>query len=189
MSQKKQKGNIQHENCKLKVLMIKQILRSEQRGRDLEGALFDTCIGPAEDAMVEKMTSQNQLYAKATKEAKGHGLGPPHVWTFGGLLGGLIEKGDAVGGQNLAVLKRYYGEYDGLSTEEKCDMVRFCRLTKVFNKTQKRITICIRERHSDLRVAMLAALTQTDWSRKHGRAPPSHMERELQAWLEVLLGE
>ena len=37
------------------------------------------------------------------------------------------------------------------------------------------------------RKAVVMSLDQLGWQRKHGKAPPSHMERELQAFLDELL--
>ena len=42
------------------------------------------------------MSDQTMLYAEETKWiGRGHELGPPHVWSFGGLLAALEERLDA----------------------------------------------------------------------------------------------
>ena len=66
-----------------------------------------------------------------------------------------------------------------------CDEVRFCRLDKTYKADIKRITLNIVS--PEKRFLVLEALSQTESERKCGRAPPTAVERELQAFLEGLL--
>ena len=43
--------------------MIKMILRSEQRHRDTDGVIFDTCVGGAENKITETITALVNDYA------------------------------------------------------------------------------------------------------------------------------
>ena len=83
----------------LLTLMLKTQLRGEQRLREVEGALFDTYVGPADCQMLNHITQQTQAYNSKAQGNKNHGLGPPHVYAFLGFLEG-IEKNhkEKVGG-------------------------------------------------------------------------------------------
>ena len=186
---KKKCGNIQGENKKLKQLMLKAILRGEQRGRDMESCLFDTLTGRSDAAEVMAMSEQNTNYGAAVKESgKGHDHGPPFIWTYGGLLTSLCQQGEKIGQANAVAMRAILNEYQDLSVQEKCDRIKFCRVSKMFDQQQKRITLCFPMGVADKqRGPVLASLVQLGWQRKQGRAPPTHLERELQAWLDVLL--
>ena len=79
--------------------MLKTQLRGEQRLREVEGAMFDTFVGPADCQMLNHIIQQTQAYNSKTQGNKNHGLGPPHVYAFLGFLEG-IEKNhkEKVGG-------------------------------------------------------------------------------------------
>ena len=68
-----------------------------------------------------------------------------------------------------------------------CHEVRFCRLDKTYKADVKRVTLNIVS--LEKRLLVLEALSQTESERKYGRAPPTAMERELQAFLEDSSGE
>ena len=60
-------------------------------------------------------------------------------------------------------------------------------LSKVFDKEKRRLTLCLSPTLPEQRKAVNGCLEQLGWDCKKGRAPPSHMERELQGFLEELL--
>ena len=75
------------------MLIMKMLLQGAQRGRDTDSVVFDFMVGPSDSAEVTSMTEQNTNYQDSTKGKKGHSLGPPQIWTFGGLLSELVKKG------------------------------------------------------------------------------------------------
>ena len=185
---KKQAGNIQGENKKLLVLIMKMLMQSAQRGRDADSVVFDFLLGPGDSKEVLAMTEQNTLYQENTKGKKGHDLGPPHIWTFGGLLSELVKKGPGVGLRTAGQLTECMDKYEAMGWEEKCDFVKFCRVSKVYKEDQRRLVISFGQEGGPARGPILQALQETGWVRKHGRAPPGYMEREVQEWLELLTG-
>ena len=86
----------------LLTLMLKTQLRGEQRLREVEGALFLTFVGKADDLMLNEISCQTQAYQARVKGQKNHGLGPPHVYAFQGCLDGLVKHHQAgIGPKNL----------------------------------------------------------------------------------------
>ena len=71
--------------------------------------------------------------------------------------------------------------------EEVAEQVRMFRLSKVYDKEKRRLTMSFAPTLAEQRKAVKGALDQLNWECKQGRAPPSHMERELQAFLEELV--
>ena len=70
---------------------------------------------------------------------------------------------------------------------ERCEVVRYCRVDKMYNQDKKRLTLCIER--TPVRLQMLQALELAGAEKKQGRAPKNHMVNELQDWLEALLAE
>ena len=68
------------------------------------------------------------------------------------------------------------------STEASLELLCW---TKTYKADAKRITLNIVS--PERRLLVLEALSQTESERKYGRAPPTAMDRELQAFLEELL--
>ena len=88
--------------------IIKQCLGTEQDTRSLCGAVFDTVIMPTQHNVVKSMREQTRLYNEGVQAAgKGHTLGPPQIWAWGGLIAGLQKQGAAVGAANAATLTGY----------------------------------------------------------------------------------
>ena len=88
---------------------------------------------------------------------------------------------------NLKKLQEWQDKLTDLSWQEVAELVRVFKLSKVYDKEQRRITLCVTQDCQELRKAVVGSLDQLGWTRKHGKAPPSHMERELQAFLDELL--
>ena len=172
----------------LLTIMLKTQLRGEQRMRDLEGALFDTYVGPANCPFLNELTEQTQAYNKKVQGNKNHGLGPPHVYAFLGFLEGLERNHkEAVGGKNIAILTEWKKQLEVAQWEEVAEQVRMFRVSKVYDKEKRWLTMSFEPTLAEQRKAVKGALDQLEWECKHGRAPPSHMERELQAFLEELI--
>ena len=134
------------------------------------------------------MSDQNSNYATAVKEGgKGPAFGPPFIWTYGGLLTSN-QQADKIGQANATAMKTMLDDYQDLDVPAKCDKNKFCRVSKMYDQQQRRLTICFPLGVADKqRETVVASLVQLGWQRKQGRAPPTHLERELQAWLDVLL--
>ena len=112
---------------------------------------------------------------------KGHKLGPPQIWAWGGLIAGLQKQEASVGAVNAATLTGNLKQLDGTSMDTKCDDARFCRVDRTYQSEQARITLAVDR--SGVRDPGASALQQLGGARKCGRAPPTQLSRELQQWL------
>ena len=172
----------------LLTLMLKAQLRTEQRLREDEACLFDTFIGPADSLFLNQRTEQTQNYGGQVKGKKDHGLGPPHIYACLGFLEGMMRNHkQEMGKVNCQVLEAWGKELEDQTWQEVADQVRMFKLSKVFDKEKRRLTICLAPQLADQRKAVAGCLEQLGWARKYGKAPPSHMERELQGFPEELL--
>ena len=78
--------------------MLKQLLRNEQDTRTLCGVVFDTYIVSSQLNAVVAAKAQTQAYNDAVQQkGRGHGLGPPFIWAWAGLVQGLITAGTKLG--------------------------------------------------------------------------------------------
>ena len=69
----------------------------------------------------------------------------------------------------------------------KADVIRFCRLDTMYNQDLRRITFAVVD--TDVRNTVVKAMQETQAERKYGRAPRTWMEREMQEWVQHLVGE
>lgn len=172
----------------LLTLMIKAALRSEQKHREAEGVIFDSFLGPADCGTVLGGTEQSTTYADQVRGNKGHGMGPPYTYVFLGILSAIVMKlSEKIGQATLNKLKDWYGQLEPMPWQEVCDVVLMCRISKTFDKEKRRLTMALAPHLVEEKRALAKAMDELGWERKYGRAPPSHMERELQEFLTSLV--
>ncbi|CAK0886383.1 unnamed protein product, partial [Prorocentrum cordatum] len=85
-----------------------------------------------------------------------------------------------IGKQNFDKLQEFKQHLATLGYDETMDIIRFTKVDKCYDQGKRRITLCIGE----YRKEVIGALQQLGAELKSGRAPASHMERELQECLE-----
>ena len=101
----------------------------------------------------------------------GHGLGLPFIWAWVGLVQGLVT-------EVLAPLSDHMEELNKLSTEERCGMVKHCRIDKTFQPQQCRVTLGFETLR--LRYAVEKALNAFQGEGKQGRA---RREKSVNQWV------
>eukprot|EP00930_Biecheleria_cincta_P019953 TRINITY_DN15100_c0_g1_i1.p2 TRINITY_DN15100_c0_g1~~TRINITY_DN15100_c0_g1_i1.p2 ORF type:complete len:236 (-),score=58.77 TRINITY_DN15100_c0_g1_i1:9-716(-) len=182
---------------KLFSLIVKALLHSLQTGRDVCSVLFLTFLVQTTEEVIEQAKEQNLSYSRAT-EKKGHGLGPPHIWTFGGVLTatveaieelGRLDKLDGDADKAMAQWgKRLLKEYGDASKEQKQEWVLFCRVTKTYKEETHRMTLAFGtgEAGVKLKEFICRSFQLLQYEQRFGRAPPSHQERALQQFLEEM---
>ena len=139
-----------------------------------------------EHDVVKSMREQMRRYNEGVQAAgKGHTLGPPQIWAWGGLIAGLQKQEAAVGAANAATLKGCLKQLDSMSMDPKCDDARFCRVDRTYQSEQARITLAVDR--SGVRDPVVSALQQLGAARKYGRAPLTQLSRELHQWLDTVL--
>ena len=102
------------------------------------------------------------------------------------MLAALVEEHEAgqVGEGTHASLKKALLGFRELETDDRCDIVRAMRLEKMFEKSKKRLVVCVDNTSTTIRKELIAGLTAVGAQRKVGKAPPGAMERAIQGHLE-----
>ena len=168
-------------------LRAKSVLSLSQRVRELEGAQLDTFVIAADSKVATRVTSAGAKYAHAVRaEGAQHEYGPPHPWKFEALMAALVEDYDksTVGEKIHGELASALTPYEELDTEDRCDIVRTLKLEKMYEKSKKRLVVCVDNSNATIRKPLIAALVTTGAQRKVGKAPPGAMERAMQSHLE-----
>ena len=187
-SEQKRITSVLKENKSLISLIIKQVLANTQSERDTMQILYDVYLANAEQAPVAVAAGQNTLYnTKLQKKGKGHNLGPPFIWTSLGLLVGIKKIAPPNAQEAVQMI---IDDYKKASLEEKCDILRFCRIVKTFDPNRKKVVLSWgpSPKAQEYRSTVMGILCSLEnWEYKVGRPPPGHMERELGVWLKELL--
>ena len=130
------------------------------------------------------MKEQLQAYSQQTQEAgKGHGLGPPSLFAFGGLLQALRARGQSIGAITCKSIEDLFPVWTEADPETAHEMVPHCRLKKCFDGTLNRLEIMIV--HPEMRETVKAALGQTTAERLLGQAPEGGLEEALSRTLSA----
>ncbi|CAK0855184.1 unnamed protein product [Prorocentrum cordatum] len=171
----------------LQVLMLKFLLQLGQSKRNIEGVVFDCLILDGTSQEANAMSAQGVRYNEAvTASGKGHNHGPPHLWIFGGLLTALLQRKDAVGAANAKKLVEIKQSIEQWDEAKRGDMIKFCKMDRCYDVNKRKLMLHL---HPEIRQCIIDAMIQTGAEWKQGRAPVSHMERELQDWLEAFTKE
>ena len=171
------------EQSQLIALMMKLLMQTVQGQKDVMGAVFDTWLAPSKDTLILAMTFQGRRYAHQVKEP-GHGLASPHLYVFAALL-------KAISDLALDLLEKVkYEDYEKMTLEEKCQVIRLCKQAKTYDDEVKKLalafgsgptTVAYKER------VLAVPSKKSNWTYKMGRAPPSYMERELTKFLQDMV--
>ena len=173
-------------------LMCKMMLQTKQEVRDVTSVIFEVFLVPVVLATAELALQQNALFdQKIRKRGKGHGLGLPHLITFGGLVAGVTKDLQALTDKSAEIeeLKLFDKKWHRLNQEEQFEKVKFCRLAKTFDQGTRRLILAFGVDADSQKCKLgimnaLAAIPKVE--HKIGRAPPGYMERELSNWVRTL---
>ena len=181
------------------VSMQKLLLKTAQENRDHASAIFDTSIGPASNEEVKVAKEEGTLYNKETFGKAGHNKGPPYIWIFGGWFADLLRQLQEIEAPTpqqtdlLKITQQAADQYGALGVEGKAEVLKFFRLTSTYKKRNQpegiRVTLCCAphpEGQALRRLILRLLKEQAGFEMKIGRAPPGHLEREIQEWLEIM---
>ena len=173
-------------------MLTKLSLRSAQEGAELRGCLLQTWLLDSSCNEVKMMEEQGRAYQIAIrKKGKGHPYGAPNLWIYAALIQALLKRGDSIGARTKTNLQAHWEELDNMDTEDKAEIIRVCRLDRVYAEGKRRLTFYLAEEHDPdkepIRKSINTAMGQVPGTiRKVGKSPATFMERDLQQWLEVL---
>ncbi|CAK0827916.1 unnamed protein product [Prorocentrum cordatum] len=171
----------------LQVLMLKFLLQLGQSKRNVEGVAFDCLILDGASQEATRMSAQGARYNEAvTASGKGRNHGPPRLWVFGGLLAALRRRKGAVGAASAKKLMELKQVIETWDMTKRGDMIKFCKMDQRYDVNKRKLMLHL---HPEIRQCIIDAMVQTGTEWKQGRAPVSHMERELQDWLEACTKE
>ena len=92
----------------------------------------------------KKPKEQLRAYSElAATKGKGHGLGPPGIAAFTGLLQALSERGSTVGAANAAGVANLKQTWGDMELEGAFDLVPHCKLAKVYDPALSRLELVI----------------------------------------------
>ena len=163
--------------------IVKALLRTMQDTRDVTSCCIDVLIGPSEDSTFKEMASQTSEYSKLDKAAK-EATGSPHLLAFVGLLTAIIAKGPSVGQANYEAVVTYNEQVKHFSPLQLNEHVRLCKQARCYKSETRKLYLELGR--CPARDQILAAIIQMGFVKKGGRAPPSHLERDLIDWLQQL---
>jgi hypothetical protein len=176
--------------------MQKQILKTAQESRDAASVIFDTSLGEAANSEIAASKAQGTEYNALTFGKSGHPHGPPFIWIFGGWLGDLhrqLQEEETAPKELKDDTKTAADTFGTLSVEGKAELVKFFRITSTFKKRGSpelvRVTMSFAPSSDGqkLRTLCIRLLKEiAGYEMKIGRAPPGHLEREIQEWLELM---
>ena len=170
---------------KVIILMAKCHLKSLQSYRDTDAVLFDVLLGDTDSDEVAASKLQGQAYSKGAA-VKGHDLGPPRIWLFGGVLE-VLKKEEQQAGE-AKTLQEQFEVFGKMRVEQKYDAIKHSKVARTHQASRTKITMAFA--HNDfaqlVRMAMVKRLMEKGWELKTGRAPASHIERSMQEVLEQI---
>jgi hypothetical protein len=178
---------------KLVTVLSKLLMQQTQNMRDALSVLMDNFLGDGGHDLVDNGKSQGTAYNSAIEEkGKGHKLGSPHVWIFGGCLTYVVsiiledkKKGPITPDQQ--VLVDFLAAYSDLSPEDKGQGIKFFKITKTYRSDVARITMALSGDLGAVRKGLVKEFERHGFGIRSGRAPASYMERDLQRWLELMV--
>eukprot|EP00929_Paragymnodinium_shiwhaense_P026572 TRINITY_DN15788_c0_g1_i2.p2 TRINITY_DN15788_c0_g1~~TRINITY_DN15788_c0_g1_i2.p2 ORF type:complete len:251 (+),score=58.11 TRINITY_DN15788_c0_g1_i2:56-754(+) len=165
-------------------LLAQGVLSMAVQVRALNAVNMDLLLMSAKSKVIEQAQAAGKQYAEAARLARGDDkakLGSPHLYVWqaiaiekniGELREALADLKDCVNSAEPSERARVLGE-----------MVRHARVTKTFKKETCKLEVACRpgsraDQCWRLMVAAMITHEKADW--RHGMAPRSNMERQLQ---------
>jgi hypothetical protein len=122
---------------KLQAAVLRMVLMRSLGVRKLRGACFMCYVVMKESDEFKGMKEQLQAYSQQ-KQALGkrHGLGPPSLFAFGGLLQALKGRGQTIGAITAARIQELHQAWIEAETEAGHDMVPKLQVEEVLRRDQ-----------------------------------------------------
>ena len=177
------KGANKGTDAKLHNAVLKTLCVLSQQVREVRGAVFMCWMIKQGAPEYKKPKDQLRAYSElAATKCKGHGLDPPGIAAFTGLLLALSERGNAVGAANAAGVANLKQTWDVMEPEGAFDLVPHCKLAKVYDAALSRLELVISV--AQHREHIRGTLGQTGANRLLGQAPSGALERALSAAID-----
>ena len=143
------------------------------------GALIPTFRVPSDADITVTLLNANKAYGDLTRGKSGHSFGALDGYLLGALAHSLIEKAPP---PTKAALANFVSSVLPASPEI-AKAARLLRIEKNFDKKWKRVYVLLDPGYSELQAYIETVIVAAGGHRQFNAAPPSNMERELQAIL------
>ena len=175
------KGANKSTDAKLHNAVLKTLCVLCQQVREVRGAVFMCWMIKQEAPEYKKPKEQLRAFSELAA-TEGHGLGPPGIAAFTGLLQALSERGSTMGAANAAGVANLKQTWDDMEPEGAFDLVPHCKLATVYDPALSRLELVISV--AQHREHIRGALAQTGANRLLGQAPSGALQRALSAAIE-----
>ena len=169
------------------VATVKLVLSLAQLMRDVKGSLYTTYMLKADSPEVVSGREQLRSYGAAClAKGKGHGMGPPAIYLFAGVMKGMCSRGDSVGMVTAKALKEISEKWTERSAKERCELVPHCRrVSKVYDQELAKLEYMLGGPDAAaLKTIMSRAFGEIGAKKMMGAAPPGGLEDILQKYLD-----
>ena len=177
------KGNIKLEGDVAEAL-VKSTLRSAQKNREHDAALFDYYKVGEKHALVDVVAEEAAGYVLVVREAgKGHNMGPPSSHKGLALLKAILKADDSDKGvgEAKAVVAKLIKNIDALAPSLLCMHITQGKFENLFE--EGKVRLCLGLASLEVRVAVAIILTSMGCVKYAGPAPQDGLERVLQTGL------
>ena len=163
-------------------VVMKLVMQCVQGVREVSGILFDVFLLPA---AVHSVHAAGQALCTCNGGGWARPRAPPHLCVRCGLTY-ISESASAidVDRQNLE-------NWKGLNIEQRCELVKSCKVAKLFDQTQRKAVLAFGPgpEAAALRSQVLTRLkAEEGFVFKVGKAPPGNLERQLSQFLDSVVG-
>eukprot|EP00435_Cladocopium_sp_Y103_P017005 s2340_g4.t1 len=159
----------------LLIAVAKLSLKSSEEMKELQAAVFRTIIVPADSDFATAAKDTTAAFADQTRGKGGkHDLGEPHVHLWSAVVGVALQM---AGPESQEILKAHVEEANRRGPKGLLSQVTYARMRFYFSVIPSMAPI--------LDIIMIF-LTKIGGQEKHGTAPRSGLERDIQAKLDQL---
>eukprot|EP00929_Paragymnodinium_shiwhaense_P076779 TRINITY_DN39523_c0_g1_i1.p2 TRINITY_DN39523_c0_g1~~TRINITY_DN39523_c0_g1_i1.p2 ORF type:complete len:255 (+),score=52.43 TRINITY_DN39523_c0_g1_i1:103-765(+) len=192
-------GAAQKDHMQLLLDNTRQNLANAQAIRALSAAVYTSVQVKADMLAVKKAHAATKAFNERTRGVSGHRLGSPHVQAWRAFIQGTIEEHDKSDKkeENAVNLLRKHLDDMQAGPQAVAQMIKMFRVKDCFDEEHSNVTLAIfpllklgQNSGQAVFEALMHVLTQTFGAELHqGQAPPTRLERKLQAQLKQLEGE
>ena len=164
-------------------LLAQGVAYSVQQVREHESILYDVVLLPSDSEAVKAIKSSTKQWDQEVKEkGRNHGLGPPRLRAWDGLIAALAASD--VGSRNKEKLKELEEKLKTATAMERELSIRARKAKVCYDKEFTKIAVSVQHLASSSRELLLSSLEQVGAVRKSGRAPPTNLERSIQKMID-----
>ena len=115
-----------------------------------------------------------------------HDLGEPHVHMWAAVVGVCVNK---IEGPNREILQSHITDANREGPKALLPLVRYARLKKTFDRKYMRMYFAVHASIENVLQIIISDMVKGGAQEKHGSAPRSALERDIQSKLDGMSGE